>query len=50
MRKAFDSQLKLDVPILSNIEFDPTSRHELEPLLMALSSIFTIRPKRFGRF
>jgi hypothetical protein len=40
MRKAFDAQLKLDVPNLDHIEFDPASRHELEPILMALKHIY----------
>lgn len=40
MRKAFDAQLKLEVPNLEHIEFNPASRHELEPILMALKHIY----------
>lgn len=40
MRKDFDRQLKLDVPSLEDIKFDPTSRHELEAILMALKHIY----------
>jgi hypothetical protein len=40
MRKAFDPQLKLDVPPIDQIEFDLTSRHELEPILMALKHLY----------
>jgi len=40
MRQAFDRQLKLDVPKLNAITFDPTSRHELEAILMALHHLY----------
>ncbi len=40
MRHAFDRQLKLDVPKLTDIAFDSTSRHELEPILMALYHLY----------
>lgn len=40
MRKAHDTQLKLDVPAHLDIEFDPHSRHELEPILMALKHLY----------
>jgi hypothetical protein len=40
MRQAFDRQLKLDVPKLTDIKFDPTSRHELEAILMALHHLY----------
>lgn len=40
MRQAIDHQLKLDVPKLDEIEFDPSSRHELEPILVALKHIY----------
>lgn len=44
MRKDFDRQLKLDVPPLDQIDFDPTSRHELEAILMALKHIYDSKP------
>lgn len=40
MRQDCDRQLKLDVPKLSDLEFDPTSRHELEAILMALHHLY----------
>jgi len=40
MRKDFERQLKLDVPSLDHLEFDPTSRHELESILMALKHLY----------
>jgi len=40
MRKDLDRQLKLDVPSLDHIDFDPRSRHELEAILMALKHLY----------
>jgi hypothetical protein len=40
MRKDFERQLRLDVPALDQIEFDPRSRHELEAILMALKHLY----------
>lgn len=40
MRKAINLQLKLDAPEINNIEFDLNSRHELEPILMALKYFY----------
>lgn len=40
MRQDCDRQLKLDIPKLSEMEFDPTSRHELEAILMALYHLY----------
>jgi len=39
MRQAIILQMKLDAPAIDNIEFDLNSRHELEPILMALKYI-----------
>jgi len=40
MRKAFEAQLRLDLPSLDKIEFDLTSRHELESILAALHHLY----------
>lgn len=40
MRQAITLQMKLDAPASGNIEFDLNSRHELEPILMALKHIY----------
>jgi hypothetical protein len=39
MRKALETQLKLDVPVHLDVEFDSNSRHELEPILMTLKHL-----------
>jgi hypothetical protein len=44
MRQAITLQMKLDAPAISNIEFDLNSRHELEPILMALKHIYENPP------
>lgn len=40
MRQDFDRQLKLDVPQRQELNFDPTSRHELEAILMGLYHLY----------
>jgi hypothetical protein len=40
MRKAILLQLQLDAPEINKIEFDLNSRHELEPILMALKYFY----------
>ena len=40
MRQDFDRQLKLDVPQRQELHFDPTSRHELEAILMGLYHLY----------
>ena len=40
MRQATILQMKLDAPAIGNIEFDLNSRHEMEPILMALKHIY----------
>lgn len=40
MRQATILQMKLDVPAIGNIQFDLNSRHEMEPILMALKHIY----------
>ncbi len=40
MRQAIILQMKLDAPAIDNIEFDLNSRHELEPILMALKHVY----------
>jgi len=40
MRQATILQMKLDVPAIGNIEFALNSRHEMEPILMALKHIY----------
>ena len=40
MRQAVTLQMKLDAPAIGKIEFDLNSRHELEPILMALKHIY----------
>ncbi|MCI0692248.1 ISNCY family transposase [candidate division KSB1 bacterium] len=39
MRQAIVLQMKLDAPAIGKIEFDLNSRHELEPILLALKHI-----------
>jgi hypothetical protein len=45
MRQAVILQMKLDAPAIGNIDFDLNSRHELEPILMALKHFYD-KPQR----
>lgn len=40
MRKAIDTQLRLDLPCLDALEFDPSNRYALEAILMALKHLY----------
>ena len=40
MRKAIETQLRLDLPSLDSLEFDPSNRYALENILMALKHLY----------
>jgi len=48
MRKQINNQLGLDTTLISNIEFDLNSRHEIVPILMALQHIYS-HPRRLNK-
>ena len=48
MRKKINNQLGLDNTLISDIEFDLNSRHEIVPILMALQHIYS-QPRRLDK-